>query len=1471
MATGYQGLDVNDPCKDDNLTYDWEECETLQRVRAFSISDYGTEYLLNQPSIEYPLVSEPPTLSGIIDSEISNPPQRTISDEEHYIEDDLSSLTDVSDIKVSNAPRQHEYGKERAERNIYDKLYNACLKGNLSRVNDILEKHGKLMQDENEQMPFYAACIGNHTDIVKLLIDTGYDINHQDKEGKTPLHITFKNHTPDFAQTLITKFKANTDIRDKQSWTPLHTAIDRGYSCFSKELSEKFLHQDVDTEVKWIQLHAACFQENTRDVQFLLDADIDVNHFSSAVYTPLHIAVTKSNIDLVTLILDQDVNIDSVTIGGKTPLHIAVDKHDEAIIQKLLSHNADPRLKDAPGNTSLHLAVQIKQEARSEPVQAITSYTSPLPICYHTCSVQTVQAIIDHGADVNAVNNRGETALWFACVDGQDSFVKILIDAGADPNIVDKNDDICLHAAIHGQCSTETIRKIIDHGAHVNAVNNDGATPLLLACSRAQAGSVELLLTLGADPNIADADGDTSILSAIEGYCNVNTMQRLVDNGAKVNATNNKGLTALLKACAYRQMDVVKVLLEAGADPTIVDDVHYSSLHAAVDGRCSKDTLHVLIDYGAHIDATRKDGTNALLRACTTGQSDSVMFLLEAGAGVSITKPNGDTCLHTAVKGKCCKEALQKIIEQGINVNTLNNRGETPLFHACLSAQGESVKLLLEKGADPNITYADGYTSLHTAVHGCCANDALQEIITHGVYVDAQNIDGETALWLACSYRQQDSVKILLEAGANPNIASTDRCTSLHAAVNGGCSKNILSALLDHGADVNAITRNNETALKIACEMGNINSINVLLNAGASPHIADTNGDPCLHYALNAGCSKEILQTIISHGADMNATTTNNVTALVKAVNNRNMGAINVLLNAGADTNITNGDGDTCLHDAVTNGNKDVLQLLLNHGADVNVTNSKNETALMIAYFWGNIDAMNVLLSAGADPNIADANGQTCLHSVVARVSGKEVLQLLINHDADVNATNKSNTTALMVACKTGNIDAINELLNAEADTNIVDTNGYTCLHAAVSATCNKEVLQTLINHGADVNAADKSNVAALMLACEKGNVNAVDILLNAGADPNIPDTDGNTRLHDTVRHGYNREVLQLLLDYGANVNAIDNCNETVLMKAYWNGNTDVINVLLNAGADPNIADFKGVPLIYYAVEGGGSKDVLQAIIDHCADVNATINGNLTPFMKACRMGNADAACLLLKAGADPDFALDDGDTCLHDAVRRGYTKEVLGTMIDHGADVNATNRNNATALMIACKKGNMESINILLNAGADPNISRANCSTCLHDAVAKGCSNEVLQALINQGVDVNATNISNETALMTACWMGNIDAINVLLNAGADPNIACANGLRCLHGAVTKGSNIEILQTIINQGADINTRSMNNETALMIACKTRNEDAIHVLLNAGADLNITDDKGATCIHHAVDEGCSKDVLETIITFAAEY
>ena len=1388
-----------------NLTYDWGK--DLQMSKAFEIPDSEPNSLTDQQlaaerNKEFEdqfMVPEPPSLSGIIDSTISIPPKRTISDwEETYIEDDMSTLTTISSMKVSNAPKKHEYGKERVERNgnIYNKFYNACLKGELSTIKDILKKRSTLMQGEDGQTPLFAACMGEHTEIVKLLIDFGYDVNHQDKEGKTPLQITFENHLPDLAQILITQFKANPEIRDKQNWTPLHKAINRGYSQYSRELLQRFLHQDVDTEVSWIQLHAATFKEK-KQVQFLLDAGSDVNHVSGAGYAPLHIAVNKSNVDLVTLLLDQNVNVNGVTLDGKTALHIAVDKGEDAIIQKLLAQKADPSLKDVLGNTSLHIAVQLIQERKPWLVHTRAScYASPSLAQYRACSAQTVRAIIDHGADVNAENNRGQTALWFACVDGQESFVKILLNAGANPSIADKYGDSCLHAAILGHLSTESIQEILDHGAHLNAVNNyDGATPLLFACSSAQAESVELLLSVGADPNIADTDGDTSILSAISGFCSVNTMQKLVNYGAKVNAANKKGRTALLKACAYREIDVVKYLLEAGADPTLVDDVHYSSLHAAVDGRCTKNTLWALIDHGAYVDVTRKDGTNALLRACTTGQAESVMFLLDAGADVSITKPNGNTCLHTAVVGACCREALQKIIEQGINVNTLNNMGETALHLACKSAQAKSVKLLLEKGADPNISDANYSTSLHTAVHGRCTNETLQEIITHGVYLDAQDIGGNTAFWLACTYGQQKSIQILLEAGSNLNMASTDRYTSLHAAANAGCSKSIISAIISHGVGVNTTNKNNITALMLACLTKNKNAINVLFNAGADPNIANDDAGTCLHYAAWEDCSKEVLQAIINHGVDVSATNKGNRTALMIACVKGNEDALNVLLNAGTDPNIVDDQVNTCLHCAVLgDSSKEILQAIISHGVNVNARNKKNVTALMQACLKGFKDAINVLLNAGADPNIADPHDDTCLHSAASVYCSKEILQAIISHGVDVNATNKNNTTALMRACVQGNEDAINVLLTAGADPNITNAAVGTCLHHAALGDCSKEVFQAIINHGIDVNATNNDNSTTLMIACVQGNDDAINVLLKAGADPNIAGADVDTCLHSAVSGDCSKRIIQAIISHGADVNATNKNNRTALMIACVNQKEDVTNVLLNAGADPNITDANVDTCLHHAALGYCSKEVFQAIISHGTDVNATNKNNSTALMIACVQGNEDAINVLLNAGADPTIADADVGTYLRSVASGVCNIDTLKAMVNDPVVVNAINNaiNKYTELAeiaLSCETGNKDSTNEIFNSGADPNgygDADAFAATCLQCAVFGNCSKQILQAIVNHGVDVNATNKNNRTALMIACVKGNENAINVLLNAGTDPNIADADVNTCLHYATS-------------------------------------------------------------------------------------
>ena len=362
-----------------------------------------------------------------------------------------------------------------------------------------------------------------------------------------------------------------------------------------------------------------------------------------------------------------------------------------------------------------------------------------------------------------------------------------------------------------------------------------------------------------------------------------------------------------------------------------------------------------------------------------------------------------------------------------------------------------------------------------------------------------------------------------------------------------------------------------------------------------------------------------------------------------------------------------------------------------------------------------------------------------------------------------------------------------------------------TCIHHAVGEGCSQDVLRTIVNHGADVNVTNKNNITTLMTACKKGMKDAIKVLLNTGADPNAADADGNTCLHYTARNDCCTEILQTIISHGADVNATDKKKVTALMLACAKGNEDAINVLLDAGTYPNIADANGDTCLHYTARKEFCTEILQSIITHGADVNATNKKNVTALMMACVKGNKDAINILLNTGADPNIADAFCDSCLHYAARNNCCTEVFEAIIGHGGDVDGTH--NLTPLMLACEKGIADATNALINAGADPYITDCMGATCIHHAVLNRSSKYALEAVVNHGVDVNVANKKNLTALMLACMKANEDAINTLLNTGADPNIAS-------YGNCSKG----ILQARI--GHVVTAKNKNNVTALMIACQ---------------------------------------------------
>ena len=308
-----------------------------------------------------------------------------------------------------------------------------------------------------------------------------------------------------------------------------------------------------------------------------------------------------------------------------------------------------------------------------------------------------------------------------------------------------------------------------------------------------------------------------------------------------------------------------------------------------------------------------------------------------------------------------------------------------------------------------------------------------------------------------------------------------------------------------------------------------------------------------------------------------------------------------------------------------------------------------------------------------------------------------------------------------MLASRIGNVDAINVLLAAGADPNITDVDGYTCFHDAVDAGCNKETLTAIMNHGANIHAANKKGVTPLMAAVSKGNVDAIKVLLNARADRK----DCDTCLHRAIRSRCSKEILQILISHGADVNATNEHGVAALRLTYQTGNEDAINELLRAGADPNLVDEAGETCLHTAIRSKCSRKHLKALITHGADVNATNKNSETAIQLAYQMEHEHAIYELLKAGADPNSVNEAGETCLHTAIRSKCSPNHLEALITHGADVNATNKRRETALQLARRmRSNGTVIIVLLAAGAHCDIEDINemtdndaSSSCLLDS----------------------------------------------------------------------------------------------------------------------------------------------------------
>ena len=324
-----------------------------------------------------------------------------------------------------------------------------------------------------------------------------------------------------------------------------------------------------------------------------------------------------------------------------------------------------------------------------------------------------------------------------------------------------------------------------------------------------------------------------------------------------------------------------------------------------------------------------------------------------------------------------------------------------------------------------------------------------------------------------------------------------------------------------------------------------------------------------LYLAATKGYDK-VIELLLRHGANVNAMNNQGWTALHVASANGYLPATRILLDHNADTSLQDDYGKTPLHCALENGHLGIALSLIERIGDQDVRDGRNITPLYRASEMGYLEVVLALLKNHADANARGEGNKTPLHRALER-RRLAVVQALLEHGADPNTWyEEANTSLLSLALAERYLEAARALLEHGADPNT--RNGLRDMRTPLHITSKKgdlDVVMTLLEHKADVNALDDNMMTPLSWASKYQQLAVVHALLGRDADPNTRDTYNSTPLHLASVRG-RLELVQVLLKHGASVISRDNGNNTPLHLAYKYGRADIVDILLEYGADAN-------------------------------------------------------------------------------------------------------------------------------------------------------------------------------------------------------------------------------------------------------------------------------------------------------------
>ncbi|KAJ7041372.1 ankyrin repeat domain-containing protein [Mycena alexandri] len=436
----------------------------------------------------------------------------------------------------------------------------------------------------------------------------------------------------------------------------------------------------------------------------------------------------------------------------------------------------------------------------------------------------------------------------------------------------------------------------------------------------------------------------------------------------------------------------------------------------------------------------------------------------------------------------------------------------------------------------------------------------------------SMSLEGDPEIIVASYYGHKEIVCVLLEKGADVDVAGSGCGSSLQAAATRGHTE-IVCILLDKGATVNAMGGGYGSSLQAAAGGGHTGTVSCLLEKGADVNAAGGYYGSSLQAAA-AGGHTGTASHLLEEGADVNAVGGYYGTSLQAAAAGGHTGTASRLLEKGADVNAVGGYYGTSLQAAAAGGHTGTASCLLEKGADVNAIGGYYGSSLQAAAAGGHTGTASRLLEEGADVNAVGGYYGTSLQAAAAGGHTGTASRLL-EEGADVNAVGGYYRTSLQAAAAGGHTGTASCLLREGADVNAVGGYYGTSLQAA-AAGGHTGTASCLLEKGADVNAIGGYYGSSLQAAAAGGHTGTASRLLEERADVNAVGGFYGTSLQAAAAGGHTGTA-SCLLEKGADVNAVGGYYGTSSQAAAARGHTKILQLCLQQGARfPLLVEDKG-------------------------------------------------------------------------------------------------------------------------------------------------------------------------------------------------------------------------------------------------------------------------------------------------------